>query len=437
MARAPSPTTRRLAGLFPDVYAAEDPDSVLHKLLDALGASLAEGEEDVKRMLKSHWVDYAEGAALDGLAATFGVRRRRLRNEEPESDEAFRRRLRAVVPLFTGGGTVAAVRGAVRSALGLPFDLADLELPPHAEGLRPDLEALVTVEEFSPAEERRRGTAERVEDDGGGRAQLTLELRPTTVRAATPTIEVTPTEGAARDLEISRLPTGEEDDEGRVGVRSTGELVVTEGQTLTLRRDGDGAFQAVVDGADVTAHFADLDGERPPSLPDVPRTASRWQLRAHGARYDHSDFDEDATFDPPAFSAEVRWRSLQPLTFDVHVPYLLADTVEALKDRHDFTGRVFVFEGLGHEQLKEVVDQTRAAGVLGSVHFSLSLFDRLDPDDGTRISLVHRAFEDAGAREQLRVGSLQQGTESHDATERVRIGGLYDIATFDTDHGYF
>src|SRR5215211_6464169 len=120
--------TDRLAALFPDAYAARDRGSLLSQFLDAVGAELMAADEKVKRLLKSHWVRYAEGEALDHLGAVFGVRRHVLRKdareteERLETDEEFRERLRWIVPLFTGGGTRRAVVGAVRSALGLPFD---------------------------------------------------------------------------------------------------------------------------------------------------------------------------------------------------------------------------------------------------------------------------------------------------------------------------
>src|SRR4051794_36995672 len=108
--------TDRLTALFPDAYAARETESLLYKLLDAVGAELMDADAAIKELLKSHWVAYASGAALDGLAAVFGVTRRTLRAERPgatpglESDAAFRRRLQAVVPLFIGGGTVRAIR---------------------------------------------------------------------------------------------------------------------------------------------------------------------------------------------------------------------------------------------------------------------------------------------------------------------------------------
>src|SRR5215217_3799595 len=146
--------TEELANLLPDAYATDDAESLVYKLLDTAGAELMVADEKLKALLKSHWVDYASGPALDGLGAIFSVQRRVLQSGGLESDEQFRLRLKAVVPLFTGGGTVKAILGAVRSALGLPFDLDQLNLPPGYEALRQDLERLVVVEEFSPTVER-------------------------------------------------------------------------------------------------------------------------------------------------------------------------------------------------------------------------------------------------------------------------------------------
>ena len=134
--------TDRLTDLFPDAYAARDGESLLYKLLDAVGAEFMGADEAIKRLLKSHWVDYAEGAALDGLAATFGVSRRRLRDGDLEDDDGFRQRLKSIVPLFAGGGTRRAVIGAVRSALGLPFDLNQLNLASGFAALQRAIEDL-------------------------------------------------------------------------------------------------------------------------------------------------------------------------------------------------------------------------------------------------------------------------------------------------------
>src|SRR5947208_2233092 len=97
--------TDSLVELFPDVYAARERESVLYKILDAFGAEMMVADDKIKNLLKSHWVHYAQGEALDRLGSIFGVARRNLRSGSLESDESFRLRLEATVPLFTGGGT--------------------------------------------------------------------------------------------------------------------------------------------------------------------------------------------------------------------------------------------------------------------------------------------------------------------------------------------
>src|SRR5436305_14478821 len=89
--------TDRLVDLIPDAFAAAAPDSLLHTLLDAIGAEFLDADDGLKRLLRSHWVNYASGGGLDGLAAAYGVTRRRLRDGRAmESDEAFRLRLKSV-----------------------------------------------------------------------------------------------------------------------------------------------------------------------------------------------------------------------------------------------------------------------------------------------------------------------------------------------------
>src|SRR5260370_30595568 len=113
--------TDRLVDLLPDAYAAAERESLLHQLLDVVGAELMVADAAVKRLLKSHWVDYATGAALDGLGAIYGVARRSLRDGSLETDAAFRQRLRSVVLLFTGGGTHPPGKGARRAPPPPPF----------------------------------------------------------------------------------------------------------------------------------------------------------------------------------------------------------------------------------------------------------------------------------------------------------------------------
>ena len=426
--------TQRLAALLPDSYAAREPGSLLHRLLDAFGHELLAADAGVGSVLRSHWVEFATGAALDGLAATFAIERRTLADGAVESDAAFRQRLRSLVTLYTGGGTVRAVIGAVQSALGFPFDLDDLPLPPDAEGLRDDLRRLVTLTEFAPdtTEVLASASAATVEAE---RTRLDLAVELGTARPEPPRIEVAVLLGVARNLSIELEGTGQ-------GVRGQPAFGVGRGDVLIVETDPARGFSARVEGAagtrNVSHQFTALDSGAP-RPPPVPGARHNWIVRAGSGFADngqYSAFDED-TFDLPLFDVRMRWVRYQPLTFEVSVPYFLHETVEALADRHGYAGRVFVFSGLPREHLQDVVDQTRAAGVQGRISFSLNLADNHRVREVFSGASRLRAAEDAATQETLGVGSVSTLPLEHDQIESLRIGGVFDISTFDDDHQGF
>ncbi len=415
--------TDRLVALLPDAYAAAEPQSLLHQLLDVAGAELMAADAAVKRLLKSHWVDYAEGAALDGLGAIYGVARRQLRDGSMETDAAFRQRLRSVVVLFTGGGTVLAVKGAVRSAVGLPFDLGTLNVP---AGLRDDLEDLVVLHEFPPIRER---VIVDAVSQGQDTSELTLRTDAPSITQELPRIEWTLTAGSGRLLSVERVDVSQ-------GIKSDETLVLPPGSTLVLTAGPDGALSAVLAGQDVTGSFTNLDGSTPPVLPPVPLAHSEWHFAARGGLFDLSAFDAGESFDPPLFRVELSWPRTQPLTFDLVVPYFLQSVVAQLGARPGYTGEVFVFQGLPLDAIPQVVDATRAAGVRGNVHFSLEFFEDHGQRDQARVDAVHHVTEDAGATDALTMGSLNTITESADAADRFGLAGLFDVSTFDGPFSY-
>jgi hypothetical protein len=418
--------TDRLVELFPDAFAAADPGSLLHTLLDALGAEFLDADDSLKQLLKSHWVNYASGAALDGLASIFGVTRRRLRDDlTMESDEAFRLRLKAVVQLFTGGGTVRAVKGAVRSALGLPFDLDQLNLPARFQPLRDAIEALVTLEEFSPTVER---LTETVVTAVNGASELVLVVDLPTVEEERPTIAWS-FQDSGRRLSLELNSSGQ-------GVKATDDLFIRPGDTLFLSAESDGQLIARLNGENVTNRFTRLDGTSPPLLPAVPLTRSEWKFRAQSGLYSLSAFDTGETFDLPRFRVEMTWPRFQPLTFNVFVPYFLEATVRQLADLHGFTGKLLVFEGLPPERIQEVVNQTKAAGVRGSVHFTLNVFERQQQADQVRIDGTFVHSDAAEMADALTIGSVDRTQEVHHTSDRVMLGGVFDVSTFDGSFGF-
>ncbi len=422
--------TDELTNVLPDAYAVDDAESLLYKLLDAFGAELMTADEKLKRLLKSHWVNYAEGPALDGLAAVFGVQRRLLRDGvTPESDEAFRTRLKAVVPTFAGGGTRQAVLGAVRSAFGLPFDLRDLNLPEEYDALRTDIERLIILEEFSPR------TETLVDDnvvENEDASQLTLVVDIPTVRETRPRIRWTfrGSDGRRR-ISVELIGTTQ-------GIKTVRDgLVVPADEPLTLSADAEGLLNARLAGEDVSRFFVNLDDSAPAIMPEVPRTRSEWRFRAQSGLFDTSKFDGEEMYDLPEFAVEMSWLRYEPLTFDVRVPYFLDRSVKELAQQHGYEGAVFEFQELPPERIQEVVDQTRAAGVRGHVHFSLNWAENHDQyEESAVIQGLHRASEDAAAADSFSVGSFNRETEVQQMGEVFVIGGVWDVSTFDGGYGF-
>ncbi|HET7269944.1 MAG TPA: hypothetical protein VFI90_02545 [Rubrobacter sp.] len=427
--------TEGLTSVISDAYAVDDAESLLYKLLDAFGAELMTADEKLKRLLKSHWVNYADGPALEGLAAVFGVRRRLLRDGvTPESDEAFRTRLKAVVPTFAGGGTRQAVLGAVRSAFGLPYDLRDLNLPDGLDALRDDIERLIILEEFSPKAETLVGDDVAEIDDA---SQLTLVVDIPTVREVRPRIRWTCRDNEGRQrMSVELVGTTE-------GIKTTRDgLVVPANETLVLSADAEGLLNARLAGEDVSRFFVNLDDSAPAIMPEVPRTRSEWRFRAQSGAFDTSKFDSGEIYDLPEYAVEMSWWRYEPLTFDVRVPYFLDGSVRQLAQQHGYTGAVFEFQELPPERIQEVVDQTRAAGVRGHVHFSLNWAEDHDQHEestgieGLQIEGLHRASEDAAAADSLSVGSFNREAEVQDIGEVFVIGGVWDVSTFDGGYGF-
>lgn len=418
--------TDRLTQLFPEAYAAREPGSLLYRLLDAIGAELEKVDDATKALLKSHWINYASGAALDGLGAIYGVSRRLLRNGSLESDGAFRLRLKSVVPLFTGGGTRPAVVGAVRSALGLPFDLADLKLGPQYAQLLAEIDALVRFNEFSPKPEEvsDNRVAQVTVGPGLDANELTLVVDVPMVFEEVPRIIWTITASSARFLTVQLKGTN-------LGVASKGTLFLPAGSQLILStKDAAGTLSAAVGATDVTNQFTALDGTSPARLPNIPLGRSEWVFRARSG-FDTAVFETD-TFDLPSYRVQLQWQRRQPLSFDIIVPYFLKQTVQALATRYGYKGDILVYEGIPLDKLQDVVNDTQAAGVRGSVQFSLQLYDDLAPrDTPVQIQGVHAVKEDTRPAESLTVGSLETAVDKQDLKEKFGIGGVFDVGAFD------
>lgn len=435
--------TDRLVALFPDAYAARERSSLLHAVLDSVGDELVRGDAAIKDLLKSHWIDYAKGGGLDGLAALLGVTRRLLPDGTPEGDDTFRPLVISTVSSFIGGGTVEAVKGAVRAALGLPYDLALFERQLEARGatktsmttLIDGLANLVKIDEFAPKLEVMLGTATPT----SAGSTVTLDLDFATVEPVPPRIEWSFTNGGGRQLSLVRQDTG-------AGVKADAAFEVPHGKMLVLSGSTAADFTASIDSTDVSSRFKAIDGVSPPALPLVPSGASKWVFTAAGgAVFGDSAFDANEMYDGAAFSVGMQWRRLQPLVFDVIVPFFVDAAVRQLVDGTGYENRFKLFKGLSLDAMQKVVDGSRAAGVRGMVQYAIALpaesAERQPWEDQDAVEQFTGALQQStselhDASESLTSGALDSESERHDASEQFVIGGVYNIAVFDGAFGF-
>ena len=422
--------TDRLAALFPDAYAAGDRASVLWRLLDVFGSELMQADAAVKRLLKSHWVEYAEASSLDSLAAMFGVQRRVLATGVLESDEAFRARLQSIVNLFTGGGTVDAVKAAVRSALGLPYNLDQLKLPAAYDALRRDIDALVQVHEFSPKIDRVQESriATVAVDARATAAQMTVAVNASTVSGSLPHIELVVDRGALCRLSVRCNETGQ-------GFRSLDGFTLAQDSHVVFSAGADQRLSALIDGSEAGGQFVALDGTGAAVMPQVPAGPSHWAFQAQGSLFDLARFDVSGA-DLPQFRVAISRIVFEPLTFDVQVPFFLKSAVEQLKRLHRYPGDVLVFEGIAPERIQQVVDQTRAAGVRGSVQFTLDFVEDHAAREDFRIDAGARWLEDHASADALSAANTNDYDESHDMAERLTLAGVWDVSRFGGPFGF-
>jgi len=266
-------STQRIIERLPEFYKTREKKSLLLQFIDSFGKSLGEVEKDVFQIMRGHWVDTAKGSDLDELGAIFTVVR-----QTGEEDQPYRRRIKRALQEYKGGGTVDAIRLALRSLfvpLGDTFEI--MEFPP-------------TPTTFEVAVSS--GDAWKMSSLGIG--------------SVVPSVSITVESGDAevRDPRLINKTTGE----------STGfEGLLKSGQELVLKEN-----RATVDGHDAT------NGLNPKKMASIPRFESEWQYTEflHGriGVFDKGSFDE-AFFATPLAKVRIgfSWTTLKASTVEVRV----------------------------------------------------------------------------------------------------------------------
>jgi hypothetical protein len=267
--------TKRIAERLPEFYRVWDTDSVIFKVVDAVGRSLTEAQKSAFRVMRTHWVDTANGGDIDRLGAIFELKR-----ERGETDADFRARIKSALLQFKGGGTRASVVNLMADFLGA--DPKELELTENTE--------------------RTLSVERRVV---GGESWM---LGSMSVEDATPVIEMTlQGEGnVVLNPAIRNL-----DSDQRVGLDGAFRV----GQRLVLTKDS-----ATLDGVDVSPSVS-----RTASFPTLTPGGSHWvyeeSISAKVGHLNESTFGS-SIFSVPVPGAVVRftWSGRQPSTFRLSVP---------------------------------------------------------------------------------------------------------------------
>ena len=255
------------------------------------------------------------------------------------------------------------------------------------------------------------------------RRGLTALVNASTVSESQPRIELQVDRGSVARLQVRCEETG-------LGFRSLDSVVLRQGQTVVFSAGADNRLSALVGGSELAAHFTNLDGGQPALMPSVPASPSRWQVQAQGGLFDSGAAFDRAALDLPVFQVAISRVVLEPLTFDVEVPFFLGEAVRQLKQLHAYPGDILVFEGIAPEHIQQVVDQTRAAGVRGAVQFTLHFLDDQAVQERFSVLADGRFAEQHDATDALTAANTSDHDEDHAQQERLTLAGVFDISRF-------
>ena len=262
--------TASILNRLPSHFQAYDEESILYKLINAIGKNLEVAEEDVNSIMMSRWFGTADPVDLENIGALFGIE-----HLQTETSAQYKSRLFSTIQdLLRGLGTVDSIRRLVEAAVGLEPEI--VENPPRA--VSSPLRLLKPGEKWAEV------------------CNSVIDSEPTIyVRGLTTT----------RNPTLTCLTTQET-------VRYNG--LLRKGAALTILPDG----QASLAGIDVSAKIS-FSAEAPPRL---PKGDSEWLYTDSNAFLDHAKFDEAALAEEGAQMVELKmeWRERAPAAFVVRLP---------------------------------------------------------------------------------------------------------------------
>lgn len=294
----------KIANRLPSMYKSWDENSVIYKFLSAFVKRFNESSKDVRRILRSHWIDTTHGGDIDRLGALFNLRRR-----EGESDSDFKDTVKNAIQEYRGGGTVKAVLTALKTSLG-PLNSEQTKLvenPPE----KMEVEKIV-----------------RAGDTWAMKSQSIADVSPIL------TVKVVEENAEAKNPSLHNLTTGET-------INFTDSLMT--GDELHIK-----GGKATLGKTNVTEK---LEG----SQITLTRKESSWHYTE--ALSEKIGLFDTATFDGsiyavgiPEVSILFQWTAHRPASFEVQVPKKVLDN-----------------SGMDVERVEKLINSVKAAGVAATV----------------------------------------------------------------------
>ena len=264
----------RISDRLPRFYKHWKSDSLIFTLLQAVGKQLDDADLRIIDLIKTRWVDTAEGDALEKLGTLVGAKRL-----SEENDRRFRQRLKRAVNEYKGGGTVSAILESTRDVV-FSAESGDIQI---VENPRVETSAEFMVK----AGDSWMLGSNSITDEQPVSLSLTVEG-----------------EGSVENPQITNMATGEL-------IALKGQL--KNGEELTIK-DG----KADIDGKEVTENVSPL------KVPRLLRKESNWRyseaILERIAVFDTAKFDEHTfAVDVPTVTIRFDWLRSQPATFHVEI----------------------------------------------------------------------------------------------------------------------
>jgi len=264
-------TIDRISARLPRFYKSWEEDSLIALLLKSISDELDEADDGITKLMKSHWVDTANGEQLDRIGTLVSTKRL-----PKEDDEQLRSHLKRAVDEYKGGGTVPVILDQLKGMIGDEKDFEFIENP---------------VTEASA--------------DFAVKANDTWQLGSNSIEDEQATISLSvEEEGQVSNPQVSNEDTGE-------SITFNGKL--KNGEQLVLKQNS-----AMLGENNVTKEMSSL------KVPILPRKQSVWKysealLEKIGV-FDTARFDEHTfAVGVPTIRLHFEWTRRQPATFMVNV----------------------------------------------------------------------------------------------------------------------